>query len=444
MNGRVCDGYAPKIDPQSAPVTSPNVGSSLNVAAVLPQADSERRHFQFFVERTAPELSGYFDYEFYKRLLLQISRDEPAVRHALVALGSLHEGIKAQEEDGGALRSSSLKEYNMAIGNLSRNSTKGKQSISVTLICCLLFIWLETLQGNHVVRMQQLTSGLNILREWQRNVRNDPSSFSDPEVRFIRQQLVPIYTRLDLQGVTFESGRQPQLELQTRLENPRSRGIPAAFTSVEEARDWLDIILYWLHKSVSSEKPPGPLPAPLDGQLYLEQWRMALDEFFHTQRANVTEAQGRACTILRIYQKMSGIMLASRTSFDESDYEPFNHQFRSITILAESLFNASKNGSLDGFRFSFEMGVVAPLFYVSSKCQNQIIRSRAVFLLMKCPQQAGVWYGLGVAKMASLGATESLADVEMEGTNAWVGRYDAAAETGSPVEANTHPDPTPP
>ena len=94
--------------------------------------------------------------------------------------------------------------------------------------------------------MLHLKSGLNILREWQRNVFNGTASRATPEDDFIRQHLVSIFARFDLQGVTFESGRQPQLELWSRLESPSDGGIPAAFSSTEEARDWLDIILYWL------------------------------------------------------------------------------------------------------------------------------------------------------------------------------------------------------
>jgi hypothetical protein len=280
--------------------------------------------------------------------------------------------------------------------------------------------------------MQQLKSGLNILREWQRNVINDPTSRVDPEVQFIRQHLVPIFTRLDLQGVTFESGRQPQLELWLRLENPRSRGIPAAFSSVEEARDWLDVLIYWLNRAVHSDQHVGPYPEPLDGHLYLEQWGLALDEYLRTQRSNITDAQIRALTILRIYQKMTAIMLASRISFNEADYEPFNPQFKSIASLAETLLNSSREGELDGFRFSFEMGVVAPLFYVSSKCQNQIIRTRAVSLLMRCPQKGGVWQGLGAAKMASLGAADKVKDITVGGDNSWAGRYEMAVQATSP------------
>jgi len=162
-----------------------------------------------------------------------------------------------------------------AIRQLGRTRSESPHSVSVTLICCILFIWLETLQGNHVVRMQQLTGGLKILSEWQRNVV--AASSTDPEVQFIRNQLVPIFVRLDLQGVSFEKGRKPQLELHRRLENPRSRGMPAAFSSGKEARDWQDVIMYWLHNAFQTHKSTDDFQE--EGQLFLEQWEVALNEF---------------------------------------------------------------------------------------------------------------------------------------------------------------------
>lgn len=132
---------------------------------------------------------------------------------------------------------------------------------------------------------------------------------------------------------------------------------------------------------------------------------------------------------------MSFVMLASRVSITESNYTPFDPQFKSITAMAESLFNASGGtGALDGFQFPFQMGVVAPLFYVSSKCQNLGIRARALSLLMQCPQKKGIWDGLGVAKMTSMSLESANVDWEHEtdGGNKWADRYEAAADT-SPI-----------
>ncbi|KAH8597821.1 hypothetical protein B0O99DRAFT_592375 [Bisporella sp. PMI_857] len=430
ISGRVCDGYAQQSkmgNERISPKDCLDSDASLTLSAILPETFDERRHFCFFQQRTAPELSGYFDKEFYNHLLLQISRNQPAIRHAVIALGALHESVKQQEPANGTLKSLSLRHYMKAIRELASDLADAQQRVSVTLICCVLFIWLETIQGNHVLRMQQLAGGLNILREWHRNVVAS-SCKTSLETQFIRDHLVPLFTRLDLQGVTLENGRQPQLELHQRLLNPQSLGIPAAFSSVEEARDWLDILLYWLHHSIRKINDAEIKTIQQKGHILLEQWEVALNEYLRIQYWT-SDANIRACKILRIYQKMSTIMLETRMSHIESDYEPLNGQFQDIMAIVEPLFAAAQGtGKLDGFQFSFEMGVVAPLFYVSSKCQNQEIRARSLTLLLKCPRNGGVWDGLGVAKMSSLaeGGKPKIAE-----RNEWADRYDAAASAGS-------------
>lgn len=404
--------------------------ASLIMTATLPEASGERSHFYFFKQRTAPELSGYMDADFYNAMMLQMSRDQPAIRHAVIALGALHESVKTHDMLKSDLKTLSLRHYTKAIQELAKSSREKTQSVCVTLICCVLFIWIETLQKNHALRMQQLTAGLKILSEWQRTVVGSGST-SGQDIQFIRKQLVPIFTRMDLQGVSFEHGRTPQLELHLRLENPRSKGIPAAFTSVAEARDWEDVLLYWLHNAMRSNKEylgPGRLPVQVEGQLLLEQWEAALNEFLRVKQ-DVSDIEIRASNILRIYQKISMIMLGTRMSRNEVDYGPFNTHMEDIMNMVESLFEASHGtGTLDGYQFSFEMGVVAPLFYVSSKCVNQEIRTKALMMLLKCPRKGGVWEGLGVAKMTSLSPEGVAKDVTAGDAkrNDWVKRYDAA------------------
>jgi hypothetical protein len=439
ISNRVCDGIAQTSytsvheKPRGPRTYSPSVDdaeSSLNAAAILPEAYDERRHFHFFQQKTALELSGYFDFDFFSRSVLQLSRQAPPIRHAVIALGALHEYMQTEDvvqEPGcrDALRNSGLRHYNEAISYLSKQPDEGKKTICITLSCCILFIWFETLQGNHVSRMQQLTSGLKILKEWQKGVIASRAPLCQGD-KFIVKQLVPLFARLDLQGVSFEAGRRPHLLLHLRLK----LGVPETFSEVEEARDWLDIMIYWLYQMVHKNDYSGPLPAP-EGQPYIEQWGSALDSLLLHSR--LTDANRRALTILKSYQKMATIMLATRFSTDEAAYDAFSPQFKIITSLAESLFNASENtGALDGFRYSFEMGVVAPLYYVSSKCQNQATRTKAVTLLLRCPRRGGVWDGLGMAKMASMARNTS--DIFSPVASDWATRY-MIAEASSVEES---------
>ena len=90
--GRKCEGYSSK-EPASA-----SSKSDLGVLVNLPQLllvgvagnQQERRAFHFFQQRTAPHLSGFYNDEFWNQMVLRASHQEPAIRHAVMALGSLH------------------------------------------------------------------------------------------------------------------------------------------------------------------------------------------------------------------------------------------------------------------------------------------------------------------------------------------------------------------
>lgn len=56
--------------------------------------ERETRSFQLFCERTKIELSGFYDAFFWNHLVLQASRSKSAIKHVLVALGSLHDCLQ--------------------------------------------------------------------------------------------------------------------------------------------------------------------------------------------------------------------------------------------------------------------------------------------------------------------------------------------------------------
>ena len=61
--------------------------------SVLLESAQEKRSFEFFQHITAPILAGDLDAVFWRVLVLQICHTEPAVRHAVLAISSLHEAL---------------------------------------------------------------------------------------------------------------------------------------------------------------------------------------------------------------------------------------------------------------------------------------------------------------------------------------------------------------
>lgn len=90
------------------------------MAISTPGNDQERRQFAFFTTHTAHDLNGYFDEGFWSRLVLQVSFQVPALRHAVVALASLHESFKDGEQvqkQGGTQNTFAIKQYSKALGS---------------------------------------------------------------------------------------------------------------------------------------------------------------------------------------------------------------------------------------------------------------------------------------------------------------------------------------
>jgi hypothetical protein len=122
---RICEGYVNRLQ--------------ANPASALGQVssnDGERRAFVFFRTRTLRRILGERDSEFWSTSFLQLGSAEPAVKHAIVALASLHESLEPVDHfvlarrrgrsAGNNAHVLALEHYNRAIaeiGNLPDSSS---------------------------------------------------------------------------------------------------------------------------------------------------------------------------------------------------------------------------------------------------------------------------------------------------------------------------------
>lgn len=152
-----CDGYSISYaDPcpiyDKCAVTEPINSAMVAIPSLISGVKGnyeERRCFDFFLNRTASQLSGFWDSDFWDCLLIRATHHQPAIRHAVLALGSLHERFEAGDRsvlspiwdrgEGGF----ALKQYNQAIHQVVKPASEGQQSVDVCLIACLLFACFE-------------------------------------------------------------------------------------------------------------------------------------------------------------------------------------------------------------------------------------------------------------------------------------------------------------
>ena len=141
-----------------------NVASCLSHSPEFSGGTAERRSFHFFRSRTAPQLAGYFISDFWNCLVPLCTHQQPAIRHAVVALASLHE--RFENNDNSILSSNydiaqggfALQQYNRAIGCLIKPITAGgQQALDVYLVACVLFACFEVRYSSIAIFMGSVT-----------------------------------------------------------------------------------------------------------------------------------------------------------------------------------------------------------------------------------------------------------------------------------------------
>jgi hypothetical protein len=170
-----CEGYALPI-PRREIAASSNEDSPTDIGLYSPTFDVsqdriERRCFHYFRSRVS-YVTGFFDCDFWDRLVLQACHAEPTVKHALLALSATYEAHELQGRNtkkaildlSAPCNMFALQQYTKAMRILSCSLSANKSSAQVTLICCLLFVLLELLRNDSNTGLKHLKSGLQILR----------------------------------------------------------------------------------------------------------------------------------------------------------------------------------------------------------------------------------------------------------------------------------------
>ncbi|EPE04963.1 c6 zinc finger domain-containing protein [Ophiostoma piceae UAMH 11346] len=113
-----------------------SLSSSPSVSAWATSAQ-EKHAFDFFQNTTAPCLAGDLDAVFWRVLVLQVCHSEPAVRHAVLAISSLHEVFlrpspsktaSVPPSDASRVHEFALQQYNKAIAHLLDDMKRDKTS----------------------------------------------------------------------------------------------------------------------------------------------------------------------------------------------------------------------------------------------------------------------------------------------------------------------------
>ncbi|KAH8646814.1 hypothetical protein BX600DRAFT_476960 [Xylariales sp. PMI_506] len=381
--GRKCDGY------KSPPSASRESALTFDPYSHLPGHEphgthklTELRALQFFCEVVAPSIAKPYNRQLWNKLVLQLSGQEAAARHSVIAISALYEDFYCNKRDISELKSNrfALLHYNAAIRNVTATKDEG-----LILVVCLLFVCIETLEGNFSEVLRHSQHGLQILK----NVQD--------RLPWVKDNLWPVFRRLSVLPLYFGLDGFPE---PPGIRDP----LPDTFSTLDEAIYFGEgLLVRTIQLSRLGFHYPYRRTAPitLNPELFtlqdevqrgLEKWHTAFAEFeMHRSKFESSRSASNSCLIQILTCE---IWASIAHTPGEGVFDSYFVTFRKITKHAELLGRSMygrKQAPSDRL-FTFEWGYLPILVYVVSKCRDLVIRLQALQLIRRYgPLRESLW-----------------------------------------------------
>ncbi|KAL9124522.1 MAG: hypothetical protein Q9217_006155 [Psora testacea] len=399
-----------KLVPQSSSITG-SIAQANNLIA-LPGTSDERRYFDYFRHRIPEAFSGCFTSEFWDRLVLQVSRDDSAVWHAVIALASMHESASL-ETKASHLRplglSYSTEQYTKALSCLQKRiASCDARDAEVALTCCIVFIVFESMQGNHDSAILHFKSGLRILSQAHASA-DSTATTSHP----IRDDLMPVFLRMNIQA---RSLLRPVLPEYHELMNRQFPEVPDNFTDLTQAGDSLYNLFnagfsifqgdkFSVAPPLSTDvlKPASPTTRVANelarlGEL-VSRWHTVFTALLEQRGPTLSTRELKGAMLLKIHHICAVVALNTCTYTDNDPFDAFTTHFEQLVSLSKCLIEAT--GWATTPSFTIDMGIIAPLYFTATSCRDPVIRRQALHLLENLPRQEGAWDATTAAQIAA-------------------------------------------
>ena len=344
-------------------------------------------------------------------MLWQAVVTEPSIRHAVLALGSAHreevQGTKALTSGSNEEHALfTVRQYSKAINTLQPClCDDGRTSFRITLVACVLFIYLEFLRGHYKQGIIHLEHGLSLLREsggGKDSIDSAPDESDGWLVTFFIRPLIQAKLLGQVLGVQchafLDQNLQPGLE---------------SFRSTHHARGCLEQLMlriFDLQDQLQQSSQPISAETRVDLIDHQNLIQHDLQIWLETHQATVrslppthSALEAFAYRLLRIYYLVAVILAGTcMETSSQSAFDRYDSEFLAIISSSIDIYNIrrvaelqSTTGHLDPESSSpnsvSDLGWIAPLYFAATKCRNHRIRHQAIQLLQLKPHKEGIW-----------------------------------------------------
>ena len=372
---------------------------------------AEQHAMQFFCVHSAPQLAGYFDAPFWQRMVLQAGRHEPAVRHAIAAVGALHERQLAGDHPLDDFQDSqaqfALEQCNKSIRYLTQDVDETKKpNPRLIITASLLFTTFEAMQDRWQEAIEHATQGYKLLQYYESTSqeRETDDAFA-VELYHLRSILVRLHVRMKAlvhkdYGAIFNAE-----EMQIAW--------PKHFASLHDARVSLEAVLNLLTVLF--------LDLDLDDRLYematshadinaalkpwLQAWEATFAALISNAKVTASLADRKAAMVLKANALVAHIFSNVDLSRGELAWDGFEDQFEAIVVLAAAVLEADDSMrrrsqirrpqaafiSSTNAEHAFSLGIITPLCEVCARCRDPAICGKALKVLASHSRRECMW-----------------------------------------------------
>ena len=408
--------------------TETGLGSSKalpSISSIVGKFDDKKslRSYQFFREKTSHDLCGLHDKTFWTDIVLQASHSQPAVKHIVTALGSLHEALEISystwsEDKATPLHILSLKQYNEAIEKLQTDG--GSLTIEAILVSCILCVCFETLQHDHVSALAMLESGIKILTEWC----NTPNAAQDP----LQHELVQAFSRMNMQASTYA---QVQAAAVMPKPHPTGTTVPTPmlvpqvdasffFTDPQQQHAALDSATAECHSNSITNSSMNNVDFPLNWKLrasyqkIADMWYTKLNNLIGQRQRYSFHFQRQALS-LGIQYNVAKIVMSSAPPDSkmrlesELRFDDYAMEFENIISYAEDylelgLASMAEPGAVFRTKVCCDptrWGIIPSLLFCALRYRCHKSRHKAMRLLSSRKWREGSWNSAAAVKVAA-------------------------------------------
>ncbi|KAK5114461.1 hypothetical protein LTR62_002396 [Meristemomyces frigidus] len=366
----------------------------------------ERHSLNFFVTDVTI-IAGFFDSTFWQKIVIQTSYHEPAILHAITAIGALHEAIMqrafANEKRKAHAMEFALSQCNRAISALIGSQADHGRSTSNTrlaLTTCVLFTCFEAMQGRCDSAVNHALQGRRLL---QASGRGDAASMSMADQDDI-EQMRPLVERLEVQATALlDKAKRPETDLDCAF-------LPAVelIFSLDHAHNTLHTALNSIMRYMQSFQVLASAEVKASSKAekfnrfspWFQHWEAAFTTYLADNRDRMTTMDFKRAMVLKANHLVGTMLSSVDQSAGPVAYDPYDTAFKAIVDLSREVLATfscpplpTLSGGATGAPYlSFSLWVTDPLWMAISRCRNPSIRQAAFTLLSQNPRQEGIWH----------------------------------------------------